>query len=643
MRSVQLMGHEVAVHVLHTAVVGSGAAGLNAADQLVHYGIKDIAIVTDALGGGTSRNTGSDKQTYYKLTLSGGQPDSVRRMAETLFSGQCVDGDHALCEAALSAKSFLRLCELGVPFPMNRYGEYVGYKTDHDPAERATSAGPLTSKLMAEALERSVVERGIRVLDGHQVVSILADGGTLMGLLCLDHAHEFALILCRNVIYATGGPAGIYQDSCYPLGHMGQSGIAFEAGAVGKNLTEWQYGLASVNPRWNVSGTYMQCLPRFVSVDKDGVEREFLKDYIDDAGQLLTRIFLKGYQWPFDVRKIDGSSLIDLCVYTESQVHGRKIYLDFRRNPLGDSFDFAKLDPEARNYLGKADALFGTPIERLSHMNEPAVAFYRSKGVDLAQEMLEIALCSQHMNGGISVDSWWQTDVRGLFCAGEAAATHGVYRPGGSALNAGQVGSDRAARFIAATDSGGTIDIDAALDAVRDDAIRAMRVALDAKIGTSNLAPLMAESTRGMSQSGAAVRNAEAVSALLDETQVRLCTFTERITISGPAQWSMLYRYRDMLISQCMVLSAMLDYLAQGGGSRGAALYTDAAGEKPLPALPDSCRYLPDDGTHSAMVQEVAYRTDGIKCTWRPVRTIPCDDDFFENVWRDYRMHGNVF
>ena len=28
---------------------------------------------------------------------------------------------------------------------------------------------------------------------------------------------------------------------------------------------------------------------------------------------------------------------------------------------------------------------------------------------------------------------------------------------------------------------------------------------------------------------------------------------------------------------------------------------------------------------------------------WRPVRPIPADDDFFENVWREYREHGNVY
>ena len=139
----------------NTIVVGSGAAALSAAERLSALGV-DAAIVTEGINKGTSRNTGSDKQTYYKLTLSGNVPDSPADMAADLFAGQCVDGDVALCEAALSTRAFLRLCELGVPFPVNRYGEFVGYKTDHDPRARATSAGPLTSRLMTETLERAV-------------------------------------------------------------------------------------------------------------------------------------------------------------------------------------------------------------------------------------------------------------------------------------------------------------------------------------------------------------------------------------------------------------------------------------------------------------------------------------------------------
>ena len=185
-----------------------------------------------------------------------------------------------------------------------------------------------------------------------------------------------------------------------------------------------------------------------------GDEREFLYDFFSDEGELLSKVFLKGYQWPFDVRKVaDGSSVIDLLVYLE-QKKGRRVFLDFRTNPGGGEIPFHKLTSEAYEYLDKAGACFGTPLERLLHMNAPAVDFYRERGVDLSSEMLEIALCAQHNNGGLSIDCWWQTNVTGLFAAGEAAASHGVYRPGGSALNAGQVGSTRAAQYIAARRTG---------------------------------------------------------------------------------------------------------------------------------------------------------------------------------------------
>ncbi|MFR2691702.1 MAG: hypothetical protein ACLTBV_11785 [Enterocloster bolteae] len=57
-------------------------------------------------------------------------------------------------------------------------------------------------------------------------------------------------------------------------------------------MTEWQFGMASLNPRWNVSGTYMQVLPRFLSTDADGSdEKEFLINYFDSFEEMLSAIF----------------------------------------------------------------------------------------------------------------------------------------------------------------------------------------------------------------------------------------------------------------------------------------------------------------------------------------------------------------
>ena len=630
----------------NTAIVGSGAAGFNAADRLWQLGQHDIVLVTENRVGGTSRNTGSDKQTYYKLTLSGGEPDSVREMADTLFAGRCVDGDIALCEAALSTQCFLKLVELGVPFPRNRYGEYIGYKTDHDPRRRATSVGPYTSKQMTECLEAAVQAKGVPILDKTQVIKILTDGGTVCGLLCLNtvaqnDADRFTLIRCKNIIWATGGPAGMYADSVYPFSQYGATGLALEAGAKGKNLTEWQYGLASVAPRWNVSGTYMQVLPRVFSTAADGSdEREFLMDFFTDAHDMLSKLFLKGYQWPFDVRKVaDVSSIIDILVYLET-CKGRKVYLDYRTNPAGGEFSYDALLPEAREYLTRAGACFGTPIERLAQMNQPAIDFYRDKGVDLYTQPLEIALCAQHNNGGIGIDCWWQTDVKGLFAVGEAAASHGVYRPGGTALNAGQVGSTRAAQYIAARCQG---DASAGFDAAASAALAEMGALADAcRAERGNVRDLWQHAAEEMSRCGAAIRDPAQIRAYGKQVEAQLAGFAQTVKAGSRTELAMVYRLRDMLLSQRAYLTAMADYTAHGGKSRGSALYTDlTGGVKPFAQLPDTFTFALDE-TEAPLIQELWFEDGTCKTDWRAPRPIPEDDDFFENVWRSYRETGNI-
>ena len=76
-------------------------------------------------------------------------------------------------------------------------------------------------------------------------------------------------------------------------------------------------------------------------------------------------------------------------------------------------------------------------------MNQPAIDIYSEHGINLRKEPLEIAVCAQHNNGGFAVNHWWQSNIQRTFVVGEMAGTHGVKRPGGSALNSGQIGSLR--------------------------------------------------------------------------------------------------------------------------------------------------------------------------------------------------------
>lgn len=634
---------------IENIVIGTGAAGFQAALRLYQNGERDLAILAEDVNAGTSRNTGSDKQTYYKLSLASGDLDSVRTMAEDLFAGQCVDGDQALCEAALSSRSFFRLTELGVPFPCTEYGEFMGYKTDHDRGRRATSAGPYTSKLMTECLERSIKEKNIRIMDQMQVIRLLVKNHEIYGVLCLDKSEKeeagYLLIWCRNVILATGGPAGMYHDSVYPVSQLGGSGLAFEAGAAGKNLTEWQFGLASLHPRWNVSGTYMQVLPRFVSTDGDGGDqREFLMDYFETEEEMLSMVFLKGYQWPFDVNKIfGGSSVIDLLVYQETILKGRKVYLDFTKNPGGGNIPFEKLSQEAYDYLKQAGALFGTPIERLRQMNEPAISFYQDHKVDLYQEKLEIAICAQHNNGGISTDAYWETRIQGLFAVGEACGSHGVTRPGGTALNAGQVGAVRAAEKIRLRKLHEKKSvISNVTELLLREEVREFVELPKKASGTIALGGLWKKAAKRMSACGGMIRNRENLESALEETEAELEGYLKLVKCPSEDQLPMFYRLRDMLISQKVYLFAMLDYAKSSAGSRGSALYTDKNGRRPDLKLPELYRCRLDQGMHGGIIQEILL--NGLQCSseWRSVRPIPEIDYFFENQWKAYRDREKV-
>ena len=526
----------------HTLIIGTGCAGYNAADRLYDFGVRDIALVTEGRLMGTSRNTGSDKQTYYKLSLCGAEGDSVREMADTLYSGGGVMGEHALCEAAYSTRCFMRLVELGVPFPTNEYGEYAGYKTDHDPRTRATSSGPLTSKYMTEALERSVLSKNIEIIDRQRVIKIITEDNEVRGIALADTVSgEISVIGCQNVILCTGGPAGIYKNTVYPESQHGATGLAIDAGATLSNMEEWQYGIASTQFRWNLSGTYQQVLPRYVSMDKDGNEAEFLYEKL--GGRSLDMIFLKGYQWPFDTRKADGSSQIDLLVAEETK-KGNRVYLDFSKNPKGLENGFGQLSKEAYAYLEKSGALFGTPIERLAKMNLGAIELYVDHGIDLCKEYLEIAVCAQHCNGGVAVDGNWQSDVNGLYVAGEAAGTFGVYRPGGSALNSTQVGSLRAAEHIARRGSS-----DRALPSYQLPRL---------VYGKDNLDAIRQKMQGEMSRVADFDRGTKEMKTLLEKA-TELCEgFFKMAIIREPSRTAELYKLYDMALTQRETLSAMI-------------------------------------------------------------------------------------
>jgi len=639
----------VPVYVVPNLIIGSGAAGLNCAEHLHELG-QDFAVVTDCLGAGTSANSGSDKQTYYKMGVFGDVPDSPMEFARSLFNGGMCHGDLAYVEALGSLPEFFHLVRNGVEFPCNRYGAYVGYKTDHDPRQRATSIGPWTSREMCRALTTQVRQRGIRVRERANVTALLTPGEgagrRCVGALALLDGTTWHAYLAENVVYATGGPGGLYRTSVYPEGHTGAIGVALLAGARARNLSESQFGLASTAFRWNVSGSYMQAIPRIVSTAPDGATadaddaREFLRPCYASVAELAEQVFLKGYQWPFDTHKIvGGSSLIDLLVYQETVLRGRRVYLDYRRNP--DGLSLSDLGVEARAYLERSGAMQETPFERLQALNPAAVALYRAHGIDLAAAPLEVAVCAQHNNGGLAADHAWESEnLTHLFPVGEVNGSHGVYRPGGAALNAGQVGGYRLAESIAARYASRTLDRTKAVAALTQTTAAMLDWGARSQQTERSWQTERAELQARMTRACAHVRSGQLLAHALDEARAQWQRVDTRGCRHTTDTLGDALTTRQLCFAHLVYLEAAAYAVAGGVGSRGSALVLAPAGSgTPIhPALGDAFVLQPEDERFRAQVLETEAAADGsITSRWAPRRPVPPTDAWFETTWAAWR------
>ncbi|MBN2156508.1 MAG: FAD-binding protein [Candidatus Lokiarchaeota archaeon] len=661
-----LDGHTL--YRINTLVIGSGTAGMNVAIHFVEEGgsSDDILIATELLGGGTSFNAGSDKQTYYKLSLAGNQSDNIYKMAETYWNGGSMHGDIALIESANSVREFMHLVSLGVPFPTNKYGEYVGYKTDNDPLQRATSAGPLTSKLMAEALLKRVTQLGIQICNEVYCCKIFDLGlqklviGFQIDDLFQDISKNFMKIVNRNLvlfivdnlIVATGGTSCIYRHSVYPKSQWGSLGVLIDYGCETQNLTESQFGIASTKVRWNLSGTYQQVLPTYRSYGEKETIRdavEFLNPCFQTKSHLLNAIFLKGYQWPFNVERISdyGSSLIDLLIFKEITQKGRKVVLDYTTNPCNLSINqiLELLDEEYANYLLKskitADPLYSTPISRLRKINPKAYDLYLSRGIDLEREQLDISVCAQHSNGGISGDIWWESSRPRVFVIGEANGSHGIHRPGGAALNSGQVGGLRAALKILheyypqQKQEKFELDSQHILELVNGycNLIAEIIHHKSNKIYPSHVLEII---QNRMAKYGFILRTDSNLKTEVGKIDHEIRTYFSRLSLQNPTWGEFIYSIRvyDALITHAAYLHSILTYIAEKGGSRGSYII-DQSGNR-----------IPHNPTLDEYIVKIRWNLEensrNFSSFLEKRKNIPQDEDWFETAWHVFDS-GAVF
>jgi len=278
------------------------------------------------------------------------------------------------------------------------------------------------------------------------------------------------------------------------------------------------------------------------------------------------------------------------------------------------------------------------PINRLVIMNKKAIELYKTNGIDLNTEPLEVSVCAQHNNGGIAVDMNWQSSVDGLFVVGEAAGTFGVYRPGGSALNSTQVGSLRAAEHIAYSTKKqvlnnkkfilfATSEIKCLIDNINK---------IVENKGTPNVIEKRVELQKKMSKNAAHMRDLKAMQNLLKTINNEYANFYNETVIHDYKDIPHALKNRDIMLTQIAMLSAMCK-AGEMMGSRGSALLTSGCGEQILDKL-KHLKYVKGDDNYNDKLVLTVFDERIAYSTIENVRPLVITDDWFENVWNEYNQ-----
>jgi aspartate oxidase len=278
------------------------------------------------------------------------------------------------------------------------------------------------------------------------------------------------------------------------------------------------------------------------------------------------------------------------------------------------------------------------------------VEIYKENGIDLHKEPLEIAVCAQHNNGGFAVNKWWESSIPHTFVIGEMAGTHGVKRPGGSALNAGQVGGLRAAEYIVNVYGSEVAHLPETSDQI-DQQVQDLLEKLDRWSKSSGRTPqeIIEEVQKRMTASAAHVREEKDASDSLRKA-AQLCKSIQEkgLAVKDVPSLGAAIQAEHLALSSVAYLKAIVDLLVQGGGSRGSYLVLSP---RDIPIHPDvtdkatgePLAFRPENQDLRDRIQQTEFderSSDLFRCTMITPRTAPVGRKPFEPAWREYREGG---
>ena len=368
-------------------IIGSGIAGLYSALLAIESG--SVLIVTK--GGIEDCNT---RHAQGGIAAAIGQNDS----AELHFKDTMAAGDGLCDEEAvriLADEAPDRIADLigfGVPFDTQEGEVALTREAAHSRSRILHAGGDATGEYIEVTLSEQVRISPIKVLEYCLATEILLSNGRVSGIKTIDFRsgiiEEYA---CKFVILATGGAGRLFKYTTNGDTATGDGiALAYNSGAEIVDMEFFQFHPTALR------------LP--------GVSPFLISEAVRGEGGVLRndegRAFMTDYSPSGDLAPRD--------------VVARSILFEMRKSGSDRVFlDVTHL-----------------PATKLATRFPRIYRFCLDHGLDITRTPIPVAPAAHYLMGGVRVNTWGETNIPGLFAAGETACTgvHGANRLASNSL-----------------------------------------------------------------------------------------------------------------------------------------------------------------------------------------------------------------
>ncbi len=362
-------------------IVGSGIAGLYTALLAKEHG--SVLVITK--GSIEDCNT---RHAQGGIAAPIGKNDTPElHFKDTIAAGAGLCDEKAVRILVNEAPARIAdLVKFGVPFDTVNGEIALTLEAAHSVPRILHAGGDATGERIEVTLSRRVRAAKIRVLEDTLATDILVARKTARGVRALDcrtgSTEEFG---CQFLILATGGAGQLYKFTTNSEIATGDGvALAFKAGAEIIDMEFYQFHPTALH------------LP--------GVPPFLISEAVRGEGGILRNI--NGYRFMTDYTPQGELAPRDVVT--------RSILYEMKKTSSNSVFiDVTHLPPQ----------LITTRFPQIYR-------FCLDHGLDITKELIPVAPAAHYMMGGVQTNTWGETNIAGLFAAGEVACTgvHGANR-----------------------------------------------------------------------------------------------------------------------------------------------------------------------------------------------------------------------